>query len=638
MDFTKSNGDFAVLRSFLSITSAFTGFFTRRLRHQIVIPYLVLATVLAMVGTYLLVNSTNQSLHERFNKQLLDAAKGASDSLAQSEVQQIAGLRAMIYTEGFSEALSGGNRNKLSQLAAPQALNYGFDRVVVVSSDAVPLVVLPQQPGQNSAVVPTALTSLANAALHPFGTLDKVSALVSTSDGSFFYTAGPVRSGDKTVGAVLVGTDIARLLRQVERDSLSDGAVFYGRAGAPVDEALTVAKSPQSITPLPANWYDDIVANPQAPVRFRTLSLPDGTYLEALGIVQGRGMSNQPPGVYGVMLSTRALDSRLQDNLGLLLLVFGFALVAIIVTGGLLATWIDRPVNQLVAASRQVAIGNLDISVSTARRDELGVLAMRFNDMVDGLRQLLFVKDLFGRFVSPEVSARLLGGQVELGGEQRTVTILFSDLREFTRLSEEHSAHEIVDLLNEYFRIIIHAARQNGGIVNKFGGDSTLIVFGAPMDMADHADRALATAIAMRNGLAALNAHRSLEGWEVLRQGIGINTGPVIAGQVGSEDRMEYTVIGDAVNLASRLQAMTKDLPGCDIVFSEATHAAIVDPSNFNFSDQGLVEVRGKQQEVHIYALLGSAPEVEALPIGAKSGVLAGKSGGSRVAPAMRRR
>ncbi len=591
-----------------------------------------------MVGTYLLVSSANQSLHERFNKQLLDAAKGASDSLAQAEVQQIAGLRAMIYTQGFSEALSGGDRNKLSALAAPQALNYGFDRVVVVSSDAVPLLALPQKPGQSSSATATApgLTALANAALHPSGTLDKVSAVVNTSDGNFFYTGGPVRSGDKIVGAALVGTDMSRLLRQVERDSLSDGAVFYGRNGAPVEETLTAAKSTQSITALPASWYDDIVANPKAPVRFRTLSLPDGTYLEALGIVQGRGMSNQPPGLYGVMLSTRALDSRLQDNLGLLLLVFGFALVSIIVTGGLLATWIDRPVNQLVAASGQVAIGNLDISVSTARHDELGVLAMRFNDMVAGLRQLLFVKDLFGRFVSPEVSARLLAGQIELGGEQRTVTILFSDLREFTRLSEEHSAHEIVDLLNEYFRIIIHAARQNGGIVNKFGGDSTLIVFGAPMDMADHADRALATAIAMRDGLATLNAHRSLEGWEVLRQGIGINTGPVIAGQVGSEDRMEYTVIGDAVNLASRLQAMTKDLPGCDVVFSEATHAALVAPSNFNYSDQGLVEVRGKQQDVQIYTLIGSAPEPGVSPARAKGSAQTGKSGGSLVAPAMR--
>jgi adenylate cyclase len=225
--------------------------------------------------------------------------------------------------------------------------------------------------------------------------------------------------------------------------------------------------------------------------------------------------------------------------------------------------------------------------------------------MIAGLRQLLFVKDLFGRFVSPEVSAQLIAGQIKLGGEQRTVTILMSDLRDFTRLSEESPPEEIVDLLNEYFGAVVKASKQYGGIVNKFVGDSALIIFGAPVTMTHHAGRALATALAMRAALVEINARRCEAGLSPLRQGIGIATGSVIAGQVGSEDRMEYTVIGDAVNVASRLEALTKTLSACDIIVSGSTVAALDNPNLWQWADLGPLEVRGKVAAVHTYRLLG---------------------------------
>jgi adenylate cyclase len=591
------------------------GLFTRRLRDQIIIPYLLLATAIALTGTYLLLNAASQSLHERFNRQLLDAAQGAADSITQKEIAQLAGLRAIVFTQGFSEALAAGDKQTLNELIAPQALNYDFDRVMVFTADGAPLLDLPGGSDLSSSSRSPELAKLVESALRPTGDLDKASALIETSRGRVFFTAGPVKAGAETAGVLLVGTNLSTFLRLVARDSLSDGVNFYGAGGIPLGNTL-VATSTSSLPPpvLPRGWYEEIRSDTRAALRFRTLAGSGDTYVEALGVVPGRGPDGRPPGAFGVMLQTRTLDAKLIETVWTLLPVFGLGLVLIVVLGIVLAARIDRPVAQLVNASNHVAQGNLQVRVPVKRRDELGVLADRFNGMVDGLRQLIFVKELFGRFVSPEVSERLLAGQIELGGEQRTVTVLFSDLREFTRLSEQHSAASIVDLLNEYYRAVVAAARRHGGIVNKFGGDSTLIVFGAPLDMPDHADRALATALEIREALAQLNAHRTKEGWELLTQGIGISTGVVVAGQVGSEDRMEYTVIGDAVNLSSRLQYLTKSLRKCDIIFSESTLDALATNDIFQYEDKGRVEVRGKQRGVRIFSLLGAGPFDWTLP------------------------
>jgi class 3 adenylate cyclase len=597
------------------LTSKLGRLLTRRIRYQIVVPYLVLATLFALAGTYLFLNSASRSLHERFNSQLLDAARGGADSLAQAEMQQLSGLRALIYTEGFADALVASDKDRLAALAAPQALNYSLDHVIITAADGKVLLTLPDKlangvsrPGGDTYIAP-----LVSAVFRSDGETDKISAVVDSPTGPVFYAAGPVRQSDKVIGIVLVGVDLSRVLRQMARSSLSDSAAFYAPGGELLGYDLPASEAtPLNFVALPEGWYDQIVTNPEAGVRLRTVTLSDGTYVEALAAAPGRGPEGEPPGVYGVTLSTRTLDGKLHESLWTLVPLFALGLLLIILVGRAIAAWIDRPVAQLVAASEHVSRGNLHVEVPTNREDELGVLSRQFNDMVAGLRQLIVVKDLFGRFVSPEVATRLMSGEIVLGGEQRVVTVLFSDLRDFSRLSEERPPHEIVDLLNEYFRSVVRAANMHGGIVNKFGGDSTMIIFGAPVDAPDHADRALATALEMRTALSAINAHRTQEGWEPLRQGMGINTGIVVAGQIGSEDRMDYTVIGDAVNIAARLQAMTKEVEGGDIIFSEDTRAALTKPDDLVWKDHGEIEVRGKSQPARVYTLVGpKQPVVE---------------------------
>jgi adenylate cyclase len=600
-----------------SLRARFNRFFARRLRYQIVLPYLLLAAVFAAGGTYLFMSRAAEEQRNAFNTQLVSAVRRGGVSLASLEDQQITGLRYMLFTEGVVEAIQNKDQTQLRALLAGAAINNKFDRVLVVDgSGQLLLDWRPSAPAQ-AATAPVAtdsgLQALIRTALQPEGERDKVSALVDSGAGPLFYTAGALRQRPTgVVGAILAGSALPTVLDKVAQDSQSALVTLYGADGQAVGHIITGTLTVPAMPALPGGWADAIRARPTDPAPFRTLILGGETFVEALGAVPAPpGLA--PPAVYGVALSARARDIDLLSNLWTLVIFIGVGLLLIIWIGNLLAEQIDHPVGQLVAASEQVAQGNLEVQVPVRRRDELGTLTERFNEMVVGLRQLLFVKDLFGRFVSPEVSEQLLDGRIELGGERRTVTILFSDLRDFTYLAEQHPPEVIVDLLNEYFRQVIQAAQTHGGIVNKFGGDSTLIIFGAPVPTPDHADRALATALDMRAALEEVNAHRTQEGWQPLRQGIGITTGQVVAGQIGSESRMEYTVIGDPVNIAARLQELIKNRPGVDIVFSENTLAALADVLAWSWDELGELEVRGRQQPVQVYTLVGRGPGVAAV-------------------------
>jgi adenylate cyclase len=225
--------------------------------------------------------------------------------------------------------------------------------------------------------------------------------------------------------------------------------------------------------------------------------------------------------------------------------------------------------------------------------------------MVGGLNDRERMRDLFGRYLSREVSEAVLAGRVTLGGERKTITCLYVDMRGSTSFAEKYQPEEVVSALNGYFEVIILATEAHGGIVNRFVGDEAVCVFGAPRDYRDHADRALQAALAMREGLAYLNSKRETLNLPTLNFGMGLNSGEVVAGATGSEERQEYTVIGDAMNVGARIQALNKTFPDYDILLSEFTHAALRDPAAFEFADLGAAELRGKSAIVRVYGVVG---------------------------------
>lgn len=286
-------------------------------------------------------------------------------------------------------------------------------------------------------------------------------------------------------------------------------------------------------------------------------------------------------------------------------LLMGLNIAALLISGVvgvIVARGVTHPVIELSEGVQRINKGDYSVRVPVKRRDELGDLAAAFNGMAVGLQERDKVRDLLGKSVSPEVALELMRSEIELGGEIRNVTILFSDLRDFTAHSETQSPDDLVKELNTYFTEVTGAVEAAGGIVDKYIGDAVMAVFGAPVELADHADRAVQAAMEILGAEESLNRQRSELGLSPLRTGIGISTGDVVAGNVGSTSRYNYTVIGNEVNLASRLESLTKELRfDARIICSNSTRLALV--KNYQLRDLGETEIRGKKGAIRIWAV-----------------------------------
>jgi adenylate cyclase len=294
------------------------------------------------------------------------------------------------------------------------------------------------------------------------------------------------------------------------------------------------------------------------------------------------------------------------DNLLLVqVFVLVVGLTAGVITAVLVARAIVGPLRTLQAAMGRVEHDELETRVAVTTNDELGYLSERFNSMTDGLRQGKRLRELFGLYVSAEVAQAAVETGAGLGGTLVDCTVIFSDIRDFTTLSERMPPERLVDVINRYMTAMVSVVVDHGGVVTRFGGDSILAVFGTPLNpMADHADRAVRTAIGMRRALAAFNQADASDRLPHLEAGIGIATGPVVAGNIGGRERIEYTVMGDAVNLAARLEEKTKDA-GAPILMSAETYRALDEVRAVRAEALTEVQIKGKRDRVTVYALSG---------------------------------
>ncbi len=284
------------------------------------------------------------------------------------------------------------------------------------------------------------------------------------------------------------------------------------------------------------------------------------------------------------------------------LVVLGVAASISVAFGWRLASLMSSALKRLNFAMKKVE--ELDYThVDPVRTgDELEDLARGFNRMVDGLKERDNLRTTFGKYMTASVMEHLLSGKVALGGESLKVTILFTDIRSFTSLSEKMDPQQLVGLLNEYFSEMVSIVMQEDGVVDKYIGDAIMAVFGAPVPKPGDAVNAVRAAVRMRQSLQNLNRRLEERGVPPLRTGIGIHTGEVVAGNIGSEKRMEYTVIGDAVNLASRLESNTKEV-GVNVLISEDTyeltkHMILARPVRE-------ITVKGRKKPVMTYEVLG---------------------------------
>jgi class 3 adenylate cyclase len=266
----------------------------------------------------------------------------------------------------------------------------------------------------------------------------------------------------------------------------------------------------------------------------------------------------------------------------------------------LVARFINRPVQALRTAMARVAAGDFEARVPVRSADELGELNEHFNAMVDELRAAERTREMFGRYVSPAVARQALERGIELGGEVLRATAMFVDLRGFTALTQRTSPARVVEILNQYYALVERVCEPHHGVITQFLGDGVVVVFGGPLDpIADHARRAVAAARALQAALAERNAAGARERLEA---GIGICTGDMIAGNVGAGGRVTYTIVGDAVNQAARLQVKTREL-GAAILVTASTRAALDPRDVAALRACGPVPLKGVSSPVDVFAV-----------------------------------
>lgn len=246
---------------------------------------------------------------------------------------------------------------------------------------------------------------------------------------------------------------------------------------------------------------------------------------------------------------------------------------------------ITDPIKQLRNAQNEVRDGNLDVAVEIYDGSDLGLLQAGFNDMVTDLRERQQLRNLFGRYVGEDVARRAIETGTELGGEERYIGVLFVDIVGSTRLAVNRPPREVVELLNEFFQVVVDVVGRHGGFVNKFQGDAALAIFGAPLELDDFAGRALASARELR-----VEIERTLGNTDF---GIGVSAGKAVAGHIGSQQRLEYTVIGDPVNEAARLTELAKDEPTRVLGSARAVFLGSAEEAEFWEIGEG-IELRGR--------------------------------------------
>ena len=291
-----------------------------------------------------------------------------------------------------------------------------------------------------------------------------------------------------------------------------------------------------------------------------------------------------------------------------ILAIGAVALLAALLIGMGLAGGITAPMQNLVAGMREVVRGNLKFRSRIEREDEIGFLARSFNDMVAGLEERERIRDTFGRFVSHDVAEAVLGGHVPLEGVRREASILFQDIRGFTALSERLDAAVLLDVLNQFFTEVVAAVEAEGGVVKQFLGDGVMALFGAPQPHVDHAERAVRAALGIVRRLHELNVRLTQRGMPPLEIGVGVHTGEVVAGLIGPDKRSEYGVVGDAVNVASRIETLTREV-GATVLVSREIASRLGD--GFVLGRTATLVVKGKRQPVEVVEVLSAADSKE---------------------------
>lgn len=427
----------------------------------------------------------------------------------------------------------------------------------------------------------------------------------------------PIWSGDSYLGFVALGIP-TRALSQLAKDLSSPpratAFMLYEQNRVLAHPLMTEGSSDQSAGasfPRLRTFGDPVIADLESlpPIETAGLTPPPGVLARRASVgeeryfVFARQISgyNELPITVGIYSLGRAVDAPIRQlywATALTLALLGVSLIA----AALMAGAIARPIRR--AAKGATAIGNLDFDqvapLASSHFREINALAISFNAMLDGLRA-------FGRYVPRTLVSRLVKeGRIGAGTEERVVAIMFTDIVSFTSTCETMTAAEVAAFINQHLTLVSACVEREGGTIDKFIGDAVMAFWGAPGRLENPATAACRAAIAIQRAIASDNRQHMAEGRAPVRIRVGIHMGPVVVGDIGAPNRINYTIVGDAVNATQRLESLGKVVDAdaeAIVLVSRSIYAAA--PAGFRFMECGWHQVKGKQETMEVYRLLG---------------------------------
>jgi adenylate cyclase len=561
-----------------------------RLQDRIVVFFVVLLMSVQLASFIFIRYAIEQTAQNALREELRAGARVFRRLLEQNSQQLVEATSVLTYDFGFREAIASRDSGTILSALRNHAGRINASGMTVVSLDGT--------------IVADTLREGRAGSRYPFGDLVERARDLGRTAGVRVMADG--KPYQVIVVPVLAPLPIAwvamsfvvddKFARDLQRLTTSEVSfVQLGEAPRMLATTLSLVRSDELLAAVPGiveNGRQGITAR-LGPDEFEVLATP----LEDTGSLR----------IYAILQRSVAEGLAPYLMLQVVLLFLASLSLAITLAGSIrIARRITRPVSRLAAAAREVERGNYDVRVGVAGDDEIGELSRAFDGMVKGLAERNSMRDALGKVASSEVVTQLLQGQIELGGAEIVATVMFTDIRNYTVLCETLTPQQSLLLLNQFLTAISEVVEAHGGVVDKYLGDGVMALFGAPVTREDDAQRALECALGIRLRVEALGPTLAARGLPHPDIGIGINTSSVIAGNIGSPSRLNYTVLGDGVNLASRLEGLTKRYH-VPIVVGSLTQEAV---RGIVWRELDKVRVRGKTVAERIYEPLGRDGQV----------------------------
>jgi adenylate cyclase len=550
-----------------------------------VVFFVVLLMAVQLVSFYIIRYAIDQTAQNTLREELRVGARVFQRLVQQNSQRLVESTAALTSDFGFRAAVATRDRDTAVSALGNLAARINATGVSLVDLDGVVMADTMAEANERKPFAQPQLLRLAES--------------VGRSSGIRLIAGRPFQSvivpvlAPQTIAWVsmdfIVDDSTARDLRNLSSAEVS----FVGISGGNVQVLATT---------LPKSRSGDLAPQAAAIVRNGTVGVRvqmGGEDYEALATQLddgGRG------GLHTIL--QRSVSEGLAPYLALeaaLFFVAGLSLAITLVGAIRIARRITQPVTQLADAAREIERGNYDVRVGIESKDEIGALAKAFDGMARGLAERDRMRDVLGKVASSEVVTQLMESRIELGGAEVEATVMFTDMRNFTTIAEKLAPQQSLTLLNRVLTELSEVIESHGGVVDKYLGDGAMGVFGAPVTRPDDVQRAVLAALEIRDRVAALGPQLAARGLPHPAVGVGVNTSRVVAGNIGSPSRLNYTVLGDGVNLAARLEGLTKRY-----------HVPIVAGSRTREGSTGIVwreldkvRVRGKTVAERIFEPLG---------------------------------